>query len=474
MDQDPILAAFDHLVRQRGDRVLVVSPQRRATVAEVMALADVVKDRVGGVGLPFGSLVGLTAPNGSAFFAGYLGLRRAGFRVLLIDSPVPFVELDRIVLAIGAVGSMVVRRAWPDRAEDFEFRPSSRAESLAQLPAAVSTVRLSSGSTGQSCGIAHTSEALLLDDMALRRTMGLKDERVLAAIPLSHAYGFSSIFIPAITAGWVVVVPEGGGPFDPIAAASSEEVTFLPTVPAYLNSLLKLAEPPALPQSLRLVISAGAPLRPDTAVRFRETYARSVHVFYGASEVGGITFDRVGTAAERGTLGSVVEGVSIQLISEADEEPGTGVVVVESPSAAVGYFPEPDDRLQGGRFRTSDLGRFDGSELVLLGRMDDVINIRGKKVSPREVEAVLEDLPGVDEAIVVRLLALDGSGDVIQAVVTSREEGLTDAALIVACRSRLAAHKVPRRIRIVGEIPRTSRGKIDFEIVRSLLLEPGA
>ena len=82
------------------------------------------------------------------------------------------------------------------------------------------TIRLTSGSTGSPLGIAHTAETLLADDRALRNTMDLKKEIALAAIPLSHSYGFCSLFLPAITDGWTLVVPDGGGPFAPLAAAN--------------------------------------------------------------------------------------------------------------------------------------------------------------------------------------------------------------------------------------------------------------
>jgi acyl-coenzyme A synthetase/AMP-(fatty) acid ligase len=474
MVDDPILTAFDHLVSECGRRILIVAPGKDATAAEVGNLADVVKARVSGAGIPARGLVGLAAPNGPGFFAGYLGLRRAGYRVLLIDWPVPEEELDRIFLALGAAGALIVKKSWPTQPGDFSLRPSRAAMNRLEISADISTVRLTSGSTGVPRGIAHSSEALLHDDRALRKTMGLRDERALAATPLSHAYGFSSVFLPALTCGWTVVVPSGGGPFGMTDAALAGGVTFLPTVPAYLNSLLKMSEPPPLPESLRLVISAGAPLRPETAVRFKQTYQQDVHVFYGASEVGGITYDRIGSAAVRGTLGSAVDGVKIDLISDDADESGSGVVMVESGSTAVGYYPTPEPCLQNGRFTTSDIGRFDGSELVLLGRVDDVINVRGKKVRPQEVEALLEGIPGVDEAVVIKAPAADGSGDAVQALVAARGHVLSDIELLGACRSRLAVHKIPRRIRIVDSIPRTSRGKIDHEAVRTLLSEGDA
>jgi acyl-CoA synthetase (AMP-forming)/AMP-acid ligase II len=98
-----------------------------------------------------------------------------------------------------------------------------------------------------------------------------------------------------------------------------------------------------------------------------------------------------------------------------------------------------------------------------------MINVRGKKVSPREVQVVLEEMPGVSEAVIHRSPEADRSGDTIMALVASNIEHLSTAEVSTWCRQRLAAHKVPRRMRIVGEIPRSPRGKIDRQAVKMIL-----
>jgi long-chain acyl-CoA synthetase len=468
MASDPILGAFENRARRHGSDLLLTSPHRTATAGELSALADLVAGRVDAGGLREGALVGLSAPNGSAFVAGYLGLRRASHPVLLIDWPTPRAELERIQHALHAEAILVAHNAWPDSDQEFELLAGLAERESPSLPAEVSTLRLSSGSTGLPRGIAHTSAALLADDRALRLTMDLHTEKALASIPLSHAYGFSSLFLPALTAGWILSIPDSPGPFAPITAAAHGQVTFLPTVPAFLKSLLKMSAPPPLPSSVRLVISAGAPLRPETATRFRQVYGRQIHTFYGASEVGGIAYDRDGGAAELGALGPALEGVKIRLIPIQGEDADTGVVEVESPAAALGYYPDSDTNLGNGRFRTSDLGRFDGESLVLLGRVDDLINVRGKKVSPREVETVIEGMPGVSEVVIHRSPDPDGSGETLMALVAAHTDHLCTTEVSTWCRERLAAHKVPRRVRIVGEIPRTPRGKVDQRAVRMI------
>ena len=467
MSHDPILDDFAARLRRCPDLPVAVSGTRRATTADVDRSARAVTERIASAGVSADALVGLAAPNGPGFAAGFLGLRRAGCAVLLLDHRMPAAERESVAAAIGASGILTGAVAWPESSDHLGFRPLKGDGRTISPP--VATVRLTSGSTGAPRGIAHTSEALAMDDDDLTETMALeRDERILASVPVSHAYGFVSVLLPALRRESVMVVPEDDGPFAALTAAVDGDITFLPTVPAYLQAVLRMQRPPALPPRLRLVITAGAPLPAATAAAFRRTYGRGVHVFYGASEVGGITFDRTGEAAERGTLGTPVEGVSIELAPVDGAPEGMGAVTVRSPAAAVGYVPGGGDRLNHGVFRTSDLGRFVGGELELVGRLDDMINVRGKKVNPREVEGVLAELEGVEEVVVVGVDDPSGAGEMVAAVLAVADPGIRYGDVHHFCAPRLAGYKVPRAVAVVEAIPRTSRGKIDRRAVLAL------
>jgi long-chain acyl-CoA synthetase len=144
-----------------------------------------------------------------------------------------------------------------------------------------------------------------------------------------------------------------------------------------------------------------------------------------------------------------------------DEAPSAGGrVVVESAAVSAGYLPEPDERLADGRFRAGDLAVWQGGELSLRGRVDDLVNIKGKKVNPREVEAILSDLPGVDEAVVLGV-PVEGRGEILRAVVACRSGGLTTSEVVAWCRGHLSAHKVPRSVILLETLPRNARGKLD-------------
>ena len=211
------------------------------------------------------------------------------------------------------------------------------------------------------------------------------------------------------------------------------------------------------------MITAGAPLAAAVSARFRERFGLPVHVFYGSSECGGICYDREGGAAERGTVGSPVDGVRVTLEPVAGQAEG-GAVRVASPAVACGYLPEPDERLAGGRFRAGDLAVWQDGELRLRGRLDDQVNVKGKKVDPREVENVLVQLAGVEEAAVLGVPAAGRagrSGEVLRAVVACQPGRLSAEEVAAWCRCHLSAHKVPRSIILVETLPRNDRGKLD-------------
>lgn len=477
---DPILQAFERLVRRDPLAPLVVSPERRATVGDVDALARAAAGRLAegrfapGLAAP-GTLVGLAAANGPGFLASLLALRRAGLAVLLLDAQTPAAEALRVLRALGAP-ALLRCPGWPAGPADWSLLPGQtipgeRTEPAAPIFPGTAFVKLTSGSTGAPRGIAASSEALLADDAALTATMGLSaEDRLLTAIPLSHSYGLSSLALPALVRGAVLALPEESGVYDPLATAARTGATFFPTVPAYLDALARMSDPPPRPPSLRLVITAGAPLSAATSARFHEAFGLPVHVFYGSSECGGICYDREGGAAERGTVGSPVEGVRIVLEPvEGGNGGDEGRVTVESPAVSTGYLPDPDERLAGGRFRAGDLGAWRQGELALAGRVDDLVNIKGKKVNPREVEGVLAGLDGVEEAAVLGL-AVPGRGEVLRAVIACRPGRLTTGEVVAWCRERLSAHKVPRSVLLVEALPRNPRGKLD----RAALLALGA
>src|SRR5690348_9681409 len=117
MTQDPILHAFSLLARRAPLAPLVVTPERRATVEDVEALARAAGQTL--EGLPPGLAVGLAAPNGPGLLASLLAMRRAGLAAVLLDARTPDAEALRTIQALGAAGVLRCRAGWPQGPEDW-------------------------------------------------------------------------------------------------------------------------------------------------------------------------------------------------------------------------------------------------------------------------------------------------------------------------------------------------------------------
>lgn len=454
MYNDPILVDFARLATRDGSAPLVATRERAASRADIDAWAAAAEAALAEFKAPPGSYVLLNCVNGAGFLAALVGARRAGLVPVLADWSSPPAERARVAEALGIAIRLACGEVFPSGTASFRVERGDATQAAA--PEGAGYVKLTSGSSGAPSGVAIAAEALSADDDQLAAAMGLKaSDRFVAAIPWSHSYGLSSLVMPALRRGSLLVVPDDASPWGPLESAVAVQATVFPTVPVYLQTIGSLAAPPAWPETLRTVISAGAPLSPETAARFSETFGRAAHVFYGASESGGITYDREGGAAQRGTVGTPVDGVRLAL--DAD-----GAVAVRGAALGLRHVPAPDDRLSGGVFRSADLAAWtDGRELRLLGRADQLINVGGKKVHPAEIETVLRAMPAIRDAFVLGVPAAGDGRTIVRAFVACDAGTLSYADVVAWCRARLAGHKVPRSIVRLEAIPRTARGKID-------------
>jgi acyl-CoA synthetase (AMP-forming)/AMP-acid ligase II len=170
--------------------------------------------------------------------------------------------------------------------------------------------------------------------------------------------------------------------------------------------------------------------------------------------------------------GSVGPGTDVKIsIMDSDGRhlpPGTrGEIVIQGPNVIQAYENNPEANAKSftdGWFRTGDQGMLDADGyLTLVGRIKELINRGGEKISPREIDEVLLSHPAVAEAVCFGV-AHPTWGEEVAAAVVLREPA-TEAELLAFCRDRLADYKRPRQIHITDTIPRTATGKIQRRIV---------
>jgi malonyl-CoA/methylmalonyl-CoA synthetase len=219
---------------------------------------------------------------------------------------------------------------------------------------------------------------------------------------------------------------------------------------------------------MRLFVSGSAPLLESTFAEFEARTGQRILERYGMSEAVIITSNPLQGERTPGSVGFPLPGVELR-IGGGDETgfSGTGVIEIRGPSVFSGYWRMPEKTAEeftaDGFFITGDVGRQDPDGRVWIsGRAKDLIISGGYNVYPKEVELVLDELPGVVESAVIGLPHHD-FGEGVAAVVIGQGD---EAELIAACRARLAAYKAPKRILFVEELPRNAMGKVQKNLLR--------
>ncbi|HEV8074051.1 MAG TPA: fatty acid--CoA ligase family protein, partial [Opitutaceae bacterium] len=308
--------------------------------------------------------------------------------------------------------------------------------------------KITSGSTGTPRALPFTHAQILADGRQVCRTMGIgPGDLNLAIIPLGHSYGLGNLVVPLLAQGTPLVCASAPMPHALAADCARWRPTVFPAVPALLRALAACDIAIDALQSLRLVISAGAPLPAETAQAFFAKTGRSPQAFYGTSETGGITFDRDGEATRAGrSVGTPLAGVRLRFGR------GRRFVVV---SAAVGGR---------GKFSPADHAELNApGELVLLGRAGRMVKIAGRRLDLTELETTLRRVPGVRDALAAPHPARPD--ELAAALATD----LSANAVRGALRERLAAWKIPRRLIVLPAFPLTARGKTDTRALQKLL-----
>ena len=387
---------------------------------------------------------GYAGPNGLAWLEIFLALMRAGAVAVPLDAAEPPAAQERAANALRVGfrwdGARLVPRTGTRRYRDPE----------------TCLIKLTSGTTGEPRALVFTAAQMLADARQVTGTMGITArDRNYALIPLGHSYGLGNVTIPLLAQGIPFVCGTA-----PLPHAMAEDFarwrpTVFPGVPAMWRALaLAGVELPGL----RLGISAGAPLPPEVARAWRERTGLRLHSFYGSSETGGIAYDRDGAAALAGGVGRAMRGVQLRHLRGQRLQVSSAAVFTHGNRRRAGKF--------GAHVMADRVARDDRGGLTLLGRVGTMVKLAGRRVDLAEVAANLRRLPGVRDVWV----GVGGEPEAMlgAAVATARPP----AELRAALQADTAAWKIPKRWRIVAELPLTARGKIDTRALRVSLFGP--
>jgi malonyl-CoA/methylmalonyl-CoA synthetase len=331
-----------------------------------------------------------------------------------------------------------------------------------------------SGTTGRSKGAMLTHRNLLSNGRVLVQAWGFTAGDVLLhALPMFHVHGLFVANHCALLAGARMLWHRR---FDAQAVLRDlPRATVLMGVPTFYTRLL--AEPGFTAQAcrgVRLFVSGSAPLLLDTFEEFERRTGQRILERYGMSEAGMICSNPLHGARRAGSVGPPLPGVSVRVADERDRPLPAGRVggiQIRGENVFQGYWRMPEKTHEefsaDGWFRTGDVGVLDADGyLSIVGREKDLIITGGYNVYPKEIELVIDALPGVLESAVVGLPHPDFGEAVTAMVVPRAGAALSPEDIIRTLKRELANYKVPKRVILVPDLPRNAMGKVQKSVLR--------
>ena len=324
-----------------------------------------------------------------------------------------------------------------------------------------------SGTTGRSKGAMLTHRNLSSNAETLVKLWGfVPGDVLLHALPIFHVHGlFVALHTALLNGSTLLFLPkfDAGQVLELMPQAS-----VMMGVPTFYTRLL---DEPGLTaercRHMRLFVSGSAPLLAETHKAFEARTGQAILERYGMTETGMLASNPLHGPRRAGTVGRPLPDVELRIADESGRalpQGEVGSVEVRGPNVFPGYWRRPEQRAKDfrpdGFFITGDIGVIEpDGYLALVGRAKDLIISGGYNVYPKEIELVLDAIPGIGESAVVGLPHRD-FGEGVTAFCTVSGQAPVEAAVIAECRRALAAYKVPKRVLFLDSLPRNAMGKV--------------
>jgi acyl-CoA synthetase (AMP-forming)/AMP-acid ligase II len=488
---------LDLLTAAPADQTAVILPESnlRISYADLRDQVKAVAESLAANGIRRGDRVGMALPNGLPTIVAFLAASEAGTAAPL--NPAYREEEFKFYLEDTSAKVLLLPRGGADEARraaaacnvpvlavdtDADGRVTVDGKSggqpyAAPAPSDVALILHTSGSTGRPKRVPLTHANLTISSRNVAATYALSARDVsMCVMPLFHVHGLVASTLATLATGGTVVVPAKFSPLSFWRMVRDTGATWYSAVPTIHQLLLARAEKgsrPAGAENLRFIRSCSAALPPQVMADLEEAFGAPVLEAYGMTEAAHQMASNPLPPASR-KPGSVGPGTNVG-ISIRDENGNVlragerGEVCISGPNVVSGYENNPEANATaffGEWFRTGDQGTLDDQGyLSLTGRLKEMINRGGEKISPREVDEVLLAHPAVAEAVAFGQPHPTWGEEVAAAVKLREGAAAKEAELLAFCRERLADFKRPKQIFITEAIPRTATGKIQRRVV---------
>ena len=459
---------------------------------DLLGLVDRTGRQLAGAGIGPGADVAIVLPNGPEMAAAFLAvgshavaaplnpsytedefafyMEDLGARLLIVaegsDTPAR--------AAAARLGSRTVALAVGARAGDFALKDGgalSEAEARCNAAGDVALVLHTSGTTSRPKIVPLSSANVCASARNIAGTLALTPEdRCLNVMPLFHIHGLIAAVLSSISAGAAISCTTGFDALKFYGWLDEVKPTWYTAVPTMHQAILSRAgrnEEIVRNSRLRFVRSSSASLPVPVFRKLEETFGCPVIEAYGMTEAAHQMASNRLDLQKPGTVGPA-GGPEVAIMSEADGrllgQGEVGEIVIRGPNVTPGYRNNDKANAEGftdGWFRTGDQGDMDADGFVTIrGRLKEIINRGGEKISPREVDDVLMEHPGVAQVVTFAVPHDKLGEDVAAAVVPADGQTVDPKELREFAAKSLAPFKVPRTIKILDEIPKGATGKL--------------
>lgn len=483
--------------------VAIETPQRTYSWGDIEDLSGRIANLLLSFGVPAGSRVAVQVEKSPEALMLYLATLRAGLVYLPLNTAYHEAEVayflgdaepavvicagqaqawcEPLARSLGADQVLTLEADGSGSLMEAAAAQSPQCRTVQREPGDLAAILYTSGTTGRSKGAMLTHANLASNALTLKSYWGWRaDDVLLHMLPIFHVHGLFVASHGALLAGarmiWLPRLDVDQ------ALRYLPRCTLMMGVPTYYVRLLADARfDREACRHMRLFISGSAPLLVDTFREFQERSGMTILERYGMSETGMITSNPYDAArGERlpGTVGPALPGISVRVVDDADQPlpAGTpGHVQVRGPNVFAGYWRMPEktrqEFAQDGWFRTGDIGVLGGpgipdDYLSIVGRSKDLIITGGYNVYPKEIEMVIDAMPGVQESAVIGIPHAD-FGEAVVAVVVPRPGAEVDTgAMLAGLKAGLANFKVPKQIHVADALPRNAMGKVQKNVLR--------
>ncbi len=491
-------------VRDAPDREALTDGTHRLTYRELADGIDRMAARFRALGIGKGDIVTIQLPNWVEFALVFLALERVGavavtvsvdFRSRELDYIMRFADakmfvccaefrgFDHLAMAeelkprLPALARIAVVRGAPRPGVvslDDTVAKRGAPAGFVPVPAdadAVMRMAFTSGTTGNPKGVMHSHNTTLAAARILNGDLRLSaDDVMMIWLPLGLNWGYLTL-VQSVLAGAKAVLLDRFRPAAALDLIGRERVTYIPTAPASLTTILQ--EPDLSRRdlsSLKTVVSGGASAPVETIRAWRRAAPGVLLELLGMLETGYQAYTRAADDPERvaGSVGRPASHMGLKLVDADGREVARGEegdICCDGPSVHLGYHNNPTANaeafLPDGWFRSGDLGMIDtDGNLRIVGRLKEMINRGGKKFFPREIEEILYTHPQVLYAAIVGIPDARLGERNCLCLVPRPGETPTLESLVAFLGDSVATYKLPERLELFTQFPFTPTGKI--------------